>query len=202
LQGLLVYGREGREILRSNLDINICREAFEYSIEHKVPVVAYSEDRCLTLFDHPLVDSLHITYYEPKAEIMPSIEDLLAGIDVQKLLFLDTVEGISEKIRPYWSKATRRKNASVVQALPDMLEIVPLGTSKGNGIRVLLEHLGVTANEVMAIGDGENDVEMLELAGMGIALGNGSEKAKAAANLIGLTNDQNGVADAIYRYAL
>lgn len=53
----------------------------------------------------------------------------------------------------------------------------------------------------MAIGDGENDVEMLELASLGIALSNGSEKAKAVANVIGASNDEDGVADAIYRYA-
>lgn len=53
----------------------------------------------------------------------------------------------------------------------------------------------------MAIGDGENDVEMLELASLGVALSNGVDKAKAAANVIGLSNDEDGAADAIYRYA-
>lgn len=53
----------------------------------------------------------------------------------------------------------------------------------------------------MAIGDGENDIEMLELASLGIALSNGSEKTKAVANLIGPSNDEDGVAEVIYRYA-
>lgn len=53
----------------------------------------------------------------------------------------------------------------------------------------------------MAIGDGENDIEMLELASLGIALSNGSAKTKAIADVIGLSNDEDGVADAIYRYA-
>lgn len=53
----------------------------------------------------------------------------------------------------------------------------------------------------MAIGDGENDIEMLELAALGIALSNGSEKTKAVANVIGASNDEDGAADAIYRYA-
>ncbi|GER39552.1 haloacid dehalogenase-like hydrolase family protein [Striga asiatica] len=55
--------------------------------------------------------------------------------------------------------------------------------------------------QIMAIGDGENDVEMLELASLGIALSNESEKAKAVANVIDISNDEDGVADAIYRYA-
>ncbi|KAL6985485.1 hypothetical protein U1Q18_018860 [Sarracenia purpurea var. burkii] len=77
---------------------------------------------------------------------MPSIEHLLASVDTQKLLFLDTSEGVTTALRPYWSEATRDR-ATVVQALPDMLEIIPCGTTKGSGVRTLLEHLGVTAKE-------------------------------------------------------
>nr|XP_025659270.1 endoribonuclease YBEY, chloroplastic isoform X3 [Arachis hypogaea] len=200
LQGLLVYGRQGKEIFRSNLDLSVCREACIYSLENKIPLIAFCEGRCLTLFHDPLVDSLHTTYHEPKAEIMPSIEHLLASADIQKMIFLDTAKSVASTIRPYWSEATKDR-ATVVQAVPDMLEIVPLGTCKGNGVKMLLDHLGVTPKEIMAIGDGENDVEMLELASVGIALSNGAEKTKAVANIIGCSNDEDGVADAIYRYA-
>lgn len=55
--------------------------------------------------------------------------------------------------------------------------------------------------QIMAIGDGENDIEMLELASLGVALSNGAEKTKAVANVIGISNDEDGAADAIYRYA-
>ncbi|KAB1204333.1 Sugar phosphatase YidA [Morella rubra] len=200
LQGLLVYGRQGREIFRRNLDPNVCREACHYSWENKVPLIAFTKDRCLTLFDHPHVDSLHTVYHEPKAEVMPSVEHLLAAVDIQKMIFLDTAVGVATTLRPYWSEATRDR-ATVVQAVPDMLEIVPHGTSKGSGVKMLLDHLGITAEEIMAIGDGENDIEMLQLASLGVALSNGSEKTKAVADIIGASNDEDGVADAIYRYA-
>ncbi|KAL4604470.1 hypothetical protein ACB092_10G195900 [Castanea dentata] len=200
LQGLIVYGRQGREIFRRNLDPDVCRELYLYSWENKVPLVAFTKDRCLTLFDHPLVDSVHTIYHESKAEVIPSVESLLAAAEIQKVIFVDTAEGVSTTLRPYWSEALRDR-ATVVQAVPDMLEIVPHGTSKGGGVKMLLDHLEITAKEIMAIGDGENDIEMLELAMLGIALSNGSEKTKAVANAIGVSNDEDGVADAIYRYA-
>uniref|UniRef100_A0A7N0V739 Haloacid dehalogenase-like hydrolase family protein n=1 Tax=Kalanchoe fedtschenkoi TaxID=63787 RepID=A0A7N0V739_KALFE len=199
VQGLLVYGRNGQQIFRQDLDPSICREAFIYSRDHGVPLIAFCEDRCLSLFDHPLLDSLHTVYHEAKAEIITSVEQLAAA-GAQKLIFLDTAESVATTLRPYWSAATGDR-ATVVQAVPDMLEIVPPGTSKGSGVRMLLDHLGVSEKEVMAIGDGENDVEMLQLASLGVALSNGSEKAKAVANVIGVSNDEDGVADAIYRYA-
>ncbi|OAY69521.1 Sugar phosphatase YidA [Ananas comosus] len=183
LQGLLVYGRRGREICRRNLDKGVCRKAFSYSVEHEIPLVAFCQDRCFTLFDHPLIDSLHTVYHEPK-----------------KLLFVDTPEGITSTLRPHWEEATDGL-AGVVQAVPDMLEIVPAGTSKGSGVKMLLDHLGISPKEVMAIGDGENDVEMLQVASLGVALANGSEKTKAVANVIGATNDEDGAAKAIYEYA-
>ncbi|MQM16932.1 hypothetical protein Taro_049895 [Colocasia esculenta] len=200
LQGLLVYGRQGREICRRNLDQNVCREAFQYSLEHQIPLVAFGQDQCFTLFDHPLVESLHAMYHEPKAEVLPSIEYLLSVAEIQKLLFLDTAEGVSNILRPHWSEATKGR-AGVVQAQADMLEIVPPGTSKGSGVKMLLDHLNVSAKEIMAIGDGENDVEMLQLASLAVALENGSEKTKSVADVIGLSNDEDGVAHAIYKYA-
>ncbi|KAF3335030.1 phosphatase YxeH [Carex littledalei] len=200
IQGLLVYGMQGREIYRRNLDLGVCREAFTYSMKNKIPLIAFCQDRCLTLFEHPSVDCLHTVYHEPKAEVIPSIEELLNTAEIQKLIFLDTAEGVASTLRPYWEEATDGR-AGVVQAVPHMLEIVPPGTSKGKGVKILLDHLGVSPNEVMAIGDGENDVEMLELASLGVALANGSEKAKSVANVIGSTNDDDGAAKAIYEYA-
>ncbi|PWZ31720.1 putative dual specificity protein phosphatase DSP8 [Zea mays] len=198
--GLLVYGLEGRQIYKRNLDQEVCREALSYSIENKIPLVAFSQDHCYSMFDHPLVDSLHYIYHEPKAKIVPSIGQLLETAEIQKVLFLETPERISSALRPYWAEAIEGR-AHVVQAQPDMLELVPPATSKGNGVKVLLNHLSISPDEVMAIGDGENDIEMLQLASFGVALANGSDKTKAAANVIGATNDEDGVAQAIYEYA-
>lgn len=64
------------------------------------------------------------------------------------MLFLDTAEGVATTLRPHWSEATDGR-AGVVQAQPDMLEIVPAGITKGNGVQLLLDHFGATAKEVL-----------------------------------------------------
>ena len=52
-------------------------QAFLYSLENEIPLIAFCQDRCFTLFDHPLVDSLHTTYHEPKV-----LEDVIILLDV------------------------------------------------------------------------------------------------------------------------
>lgn len=67
----------------------------------------------------------------------------------QKLLFYSTPEDIKYKIRPYWAENVRGR-ATLVQALDDMLEILPPGQSKGAGVKLLLDNLGVHPEEVGA----------------------------------------------------
>ena len=68
--------------------------------------------------------------------------------------------------------------------------------------QVLLRHLQVAPAEAMACGDAENDVEMLGLVGLGVAMGNANPLARAAANVVVGTNDEDGVAEAVQRYVL
>lgn len=57
-----------------NLEISLASlQAFSYSVEHEIPLVAFCQDRCFTLFDHPLVDSLHTVYHEPKVQIYENL---------------------------------------------------------------------------------------------------------------------------------
>lgn len=153
LQGSLVYGRHGQEIYRANLNVDICKEAYLYSLKRKIPLVAYCEEQCLTLFEHPFVDLLHALHHETKVKVMPSIEDLLEYSPIQKLLFLDNVEEDSSVLTRHWSELTEGK-ARIIKVQPNTIEIVPLNASKGGGIRILLDHLGITEDsDLDAVGD-------------------------------------------------
>lgn len=66
------------------------------------------------------------------------------------MLFYGTTEGISTNLRPYWLEASKGR-ADITQAQTDMLEIIPPGASKGKGVKLLLDHLGVTPKEVCIV---------------------------------------------------
>lgn len=82
------------------------------------------------------------------------------------------------------------------------LELMPKGTSKGTGVRALAQRLGLSADQVMALGDYDNDIPMLAFAGAGVAMGNAGDRVKQAAKHTTLTNAEHGVAEAIRRWAL
>ena len=85
----------------------------------------------------------------------------------------------------------------VLQCAPQDMEISPPGIDKGSGLAQLAQALGFSADEVMAIGDSENDLGMLRYAGLPVVMGNGSADAKALAKYITDDNDHEGVAKAV-----
>ncbi len=72
-------------------------------------------------------------------------------------------------------------------------DVIQRGVSKASGIRVLLDAFGINESQVMAFGDAGNDIEMLELAGIGVAMGNASEDVKAVADLVAKPCREQGV---------
>jgi Cof subfamily protein (haloacid dehalogenase superfamily) len=92
------------------------------------------------------------------------------------------------------------EDLSFVQSAPVYLEATLRGTSKAESLRLVCAHLGIASDEVMAFGDGHNDMSMLEFAGHGVAMGNACEELKRIANEVTLTNNEDGIAHALARH--
>lgn len=97
---------------------------------------------------------------------------------------------------------TRLGHYEIVASWFDNIEVMPKGVSKGNGVRMLAKHLDIPREAIICIGDNENDLSMIEYAGMGIAMGNGVEAVLKIADDVTLTNNESGVAKAIEKYIL
>jgi hypothetical protein len=179
----------------------------------RAALTAFCGDRCATLEAHALLDELSRVYHEPVSEVFRSASALCAmasgrdgGADaggVRKLLLMAEDPALVAAVRPAWERFAAARGAEVTQAVPNMLEVLPAGNDKARGVRTLLEHLGVPRERVVAVGDGENDVGMLALAGTGVAMANATETTKNAARFVlERSNDEDGVAEAIERFVL
>lgn len=90
----------------------------------------------------------------------------------------------------------------VTSSMPNNIEINAEGATKGGALLWLAEYLGVEREAVMAFGDGSNDISMLKAAGTGVAMENGVQAAKEAADVIACSNDEDGVAKMIEQLVL
>lgn len=104
-------------------------------------------------------------------------------------------------LEDHWKK---RLNGTldVFRSEPYFLEVVPPGIDKANTLGVLLELLSVTREEVIAIGDGVCDVTMLQLAGLGVAMGHAQDSVRVCADYVTASNDEDGVAQAVEKLIL
>ncbi|WP_455591715.1 Cof-type HAD-IIB family hydrolase [Bacteroides sp.] len=104
-------------------------------------------------------------------------------------------------LEEHWKK---RLNGvlDVFRSEPYFLEVVPCSVDKANTLGILLEKIGVTTEEVVAIGDGVCDFSMIQMAGLGIAMGNAQDSVKACADVVTASNDEDGVALAVEKAIL
>ncbi len=103
-----------------------------------------------------------------------------------------------ELVEPIFAKAFQDLN--VFRSEPFFLEIVPKGIDKAQSLGVLLEYLGLTKEEMVAMGDGFNDLSMIQYAGLGIAMANAQQVVKDHADFVTKSNEEDGVAYAIDRF--
>ncbi len=86
------------------------------------------------------------------------------------------------------------KNMYICHSTPYFIECLPLGIDKGSALEELAGHLGIPMKDVIAFGDSNNDVGMLEKAGIGVAMGNAEESIKAVADYTTASNNDDGIA--------
>ena len=101
------------------------------------------------------------------------------------------------EIVPEWEKRMAEdmgERMHILHSTPYFIELLPPGIDKGTALAKILQHYGMSPRNLIAFGDSYNDIDMLRLAGKGVAMGNAEEKVKQAADYVTLTNEEDGVA--------
>lgn len=119
---------------------------------------------------------------------------------VEKILLI-AEESVLDRLAPSLKQRFGEK-IHITKSKPNFLEITDCAVNKGVALAMLAKHLGIAQEEVMAIGDSFNDLEMIQYAGTGVAMGNARPEIKAQADIVTVSNEEDGVAEAIERYVL
>ena len=130
------------------------------------------------------------------------VEDLPAEVDfpVTKMLVVGPPQQTENAERAM--RAQFKGEFDCFRSEPYFLEVVPMGVEKAASLEILLKKLGIEREELMACGDGFNDLPMLRYAGLGVAMANAQSAVKQAADRVTLSNDEDGVAAAVKQYIL
>lgn len=134
-----------------------------------------------------------------KAAACPDLKQYLkeSGAEVQKILFYppdgDTGTDIMEQLR------TDFPHLAVTRSGPLFAEVNASGIDKGKTLHLLCEHLGLDISETIAFGDAENDIALLDAAGLAVVTANGSDETKKHADVICESCDDDGVRKALER---
>ena len=130
-------------------------------------------------------------------DIFRMVRESGRGLDKIQMLFADMEERTEA-----WRELSEVEGLELVGSLGYNIEINAAGVNKGAGLVSLGRLLGIRREEIMACGDGDNDLLMLKEVGFGVAMANAEEEVKKAADYITLSNEEDGVADAIEKFAL
>ncbi|WP_312462416.1 sugar-phosphatase, partial [Pantoea endophytica] len=152
----------------------------------------------------PNKDISEFTIHEASLTGIPvryrSVEEMDRATRFPKLMMIDKPDLLDSAIQRLPQQA--RDNYTILKSAPYYLEILDARVNKGQGVKMLAEKLGLAREEVMAIGDQENDLAMIEYAGTGVAMGNAIDSVKKIAQFITKTNMEHGVAHAIEELVL
>lgn len=199
IQGLQIWDASGAILQNLTLDRSAARDVVAVAKEAGRPALIYSGDKLYTNFpQHQRAD--FAKYHEPPLIVIENLIEIVDSLEVNKVVLQDEPAHIALTRAALAERLQGRGH--VTQATIDHCEVLPPGSSKGAGVRHLLGLLGVAPAETLALGDAENDLEMIELAGIGVAVSNAHPKLKAISDYIAPSNDENGVAEAIRRFAL
>ncbi|MGI6250929.1 MAG: HAD family hydrolase [Anaerolineaceae bacterium] len=196
--GAVIFLPEGPVVLKSLVfNRQMCREALDASLKYPVDVYLHEPDKIL---HNPSTSTgiFHKLYGAScRYEEIPGLAYNYAG-EPNKISFV----GSDEVLKSMQKEMQERfPGITCYLTFAESLECIPPGASKGEALHWIADYMGLDKNRTAALGDSENDIEMFEAAGVGIAVGNAMERVKDLANVVAPDYDKDGAAWAL-RYLI
>ncbi|MBR5733862.1 MAG: HAD-IIB family hydrolase [Lachnospiraceae bacterium] len=207
LEGEILYNRiiEQSQVKKTVDVLNRCKMPFVLEGPQKHWVSNWGFDRddyVANLYELLKDDAVTIGGYTEGIEINKFSADILGMTDYREIRATldDYFDFIEHGVTPDLLLASEHKGKPL--EILGVIEAVPKGLSKGVGLKLVCEKLGIAPEDTIAVGDSVNDLEMFETAGTAIAMGNATEAAKQAADWITTDIHEDGVLNAMRHFGL
>ena len=183
----------GEWLLHEPIPLELAREAIAAVEDEGFALNCYVDD---DLYVAAITEHAR-SYADFQSIPLHEVGDLLGWIErpPTKLVVVDDPARLDE-LRPRLEQRFGER-LYIAKSLPYFLELASPAISKGSGLAFVAEHVGFTAERTIAFGDGENDLELLDWAGFGIAVENADDRLKARADWICPSAEEEGVAQVL-----
>lgn len=197
--GNIVNAKTGEKLFSQFLPDAVIPILYKYAREHRYALLGYAGNEIITeMPDDPYVKE------ESRINKMNirKVDNLLDALEPHptKLLMTgdptDMIKAEEELVEILGEKM------DIFRSAPFFLELVPKGIDKAQSLLRLLSKINLTPADLMAFGDGYNDLSMLKLAGVGVAMANAAPEVRADAVYVTLSNEEDGVAEALLHFGM
>ena len=192
-----------KTLFKQTLPLEYVRYIFQKAEEHGIYMQTYSSDAILCQIDMKEGQD-YSQRLKIEREIVPDVFEVLGDEEPCKTLAI--ADGYDHKRLEAFREVFADwcdKKVDIFFSCNEYLEFVPVNISKGAAVRFLAEHLNIPIENTIAVGDAENDIPMIEAAGLGVAMKNASNDIKQYADYITkLDNNQGGVGEVIRKFML
>lgn len=196
---LVKTSRTGEEIFHCPVPLDLAQEITSYVEEKGYHLNLYVNDNLYVQEDNPMT-RLYVDIAKVVFNPVGSLVAFLQEEPTKMTLIIDQ----EETLRELWSLFHQKYSGqlSVVQSRPFFLEITHARATKGQALKSLASSLGIAREDIIAMGDSYNDLDMIEFAGLGVAVENARPEVKKAADYVAPSNQEDGVARVIEKYIL
>ncbi len=195
-----VYNAKTNHVLfHKTLDSNYIEPIYNAIKEKDLNLIAYLGDEIISAFEPN-----HQTLRAAKNNQMPvrKVDNFIHYFTepLYKLLIVGDIHVINPTLIEL--KELFGSQLGFCTSHPEFIEVTPPDVDKGASLKILLNHLGFTMDQMIACGDGSNDITMLKCAGLGVAMANSHNDVLAISDYITTSNDEDGVLHVIEEFML
>jgi Cof subfamily protein (haloacid dehalogenase superfamily) len=198
--GALILDKDGKILSKEFINVLDLEEIYKLVNKHNIHISLYKDDEWyIEEMDYWAKQESEITNITPKIIEFKELIELWKkeGTGPNKILCMANPNEIN-----ILKENIKANDLNIYPSKPTYLEIMPSKASKTSAINCLQKKFHINKDEIIAMGDNYNDIDMLEYVGLGIAMGNAPEDVKKHANYVTLTNDEDGVGEALKKYVI
>jgi len=198
-QGALMKTSNSQEVLYNKpVPMDLAREILSFAAEEGLDVNMYLEDSLYVRSGNSSINE-YVKLARVPYKAVPDLAEVMVS-EPHKLLIVASpgkIDRLAAELQERWEGKLH-----LTKSKPYFLEFTHPAATKGQAIDSLAAELGIGREEIMAVGDSYNDLDMIDYAGVGVAMGNAVQEIKDRADYVTRGNNEHGVAEAIRRFVL